>query len=320
MVTGANQVKRGFVFLVLLAIGAALSSSAVMSLMVVSSTDEIYSHIPLIPLVSLYFLFLGRQGIFSEIRWDYSRGLPLIAVSLVLWWLGRHVDGNVNDHNHLSIIMSGFVVWILGAFLLVYGPSAARKGAFPLLFLFLSIPIPTVILDPLVRVLQLGSAEFSHVIFKVTGVPLHRDGLFFFLPGLSVEVAEQCSGIRSSIALFIIALLAGKLFLGSGWARSVLVFSILPISMFKNALRIVSLALLGAYVDPRFVTGSWLHDSGGMLFFFIALLLLMPVLWGMKKWEKRIGSSRLVAGPCKAKNMLDRATSIVESGRAEPGR
>lgn len=281
-----NQLAHGVVFVVLLGIGAAFFLDTIVKLLTVSSNKELYSHIPLIPLVSLYFFFMGREVIFSDVTWDYAKGLPVVIGALLVFWMGGRVAGQLNEHNYLSFMMSGLFSWIVGSFLLVFGPSALRRALFPLLFLLFLIPIPTPVLDPFVRFLQLGSAEFSHAIFRLTGVPLHRDGLLFFLPGLTIEVAEQCSGIRSSIALFITGILAGKLFLEKGWARLVLVLSVFPITMFKNALRIVMLSLLAAYVDPRFITGSWLHSSGGIPFFVVALLFLLPVIWGLRKWEK----------------------------------
>ena len=286
-----NQVKHGLVFVVLLGIGVALFSSTILRLQTISSQGELYSHIPLIPFVSLYFFLAGRKSVFCEVKWGPLKGLAVMAGALAVYWLGRHLEGHVNEHNYLSIMMSGLFIWILGTFLFTCGNSASRKGAFPLLFLVFIIPIPTPILDPFVRLLQHGSAEFSHVIFKVIGVPLHRDGLLFSLPGLTIEVAEQCSGIRSSMALLITGVVAGRLFLSKGWARLALLLSVFPISMFKNSLRIVMLSLLAAYVDPGFITGSWLHNSGGILFFVLGLLLLLPVLWGIRKWEERALSS-----------------------------
>jgi len=278
---------RGVVFVVLMGIGGALFSGPIVSLLTVSSNRELYSHIPLIPFVSLYFAFVGRKTIFADLRWDYVRGLPILAAALVLYGLGGSVEGHLKEHNYLSFMMCGLFLWILGSFLFSYGTSAFRRAVFPLLFLVFIIPIPTPILDPFVRFLQLGSAEFTHAIFKVTGVTLHRDGLLFFLPGLTVEVAPQCSGIRSSTALFITGIVAGKLFLEKGWARLSLVLCIFPITMFKNSLRIVMLSLLAVYVDPRFITGSWLHSSGGIPFFAVGLALMAPVLWGIRKWETK---------------------------------
>ena len=65
------------------------------------------------------------------------------------------------------------------------------------------IPIPGLIMDKIIYALQVGSTEGSEGLFIFTGVAFQREGFVFHLPGFSVEVAEQCSRIRSSLALFI---------------------------------------------------------------------------------------------------------------------
>jgi exosortase/archaeosortase family protein len=77
------------------------------------------------------------------------------------------------------------------------------------------------------------------------------------------------------------------MFLENRWSRLILVLSFFPITVFKNAMRIVTLSLLASYVDTRFITGSWLHKSGGIPFFVVGLALMAPVLWGLVKLEKR---------------------------------
>lgn len=266
-------------------------SGPIHNLLTVSKNRELYSHIPLIPFLSLYFLFIDREAIFSEVKWGYFKALPLIIAALYVYWTGKSLHGQVEQSDYFSLMMSGVFLWILGGFFLVFGLFSLKRAAFPLLFLAFIIPIPTLLLDPFVRFLQVGSAEFAHGIFKVTGVPFHREGMFFSLPGLTIEVAEQCSGIRSSIALFITAIMGGKLFLERGWSRTTLALSIFPITIFKNALRIVMLALLGAYVDERFITASWLHSSGGIPFFVVGLLFLTPVVLALRKAERKKGKT-----------------------------
>jgi exosortase len=124
--------------------------------------------------------------------------------------------------------------WSGGSFLSSFGSVGVRKATFPLLFLAFIVPLPTFLLDPFVRLLQVGSAELAHGIFNLTGVSFHRDGMFFSLPGLTVEVAEQCSGIRSSLALFITSVVAGKIFLQRGWIRLALTLSVFPVTMLKT--------------------------------------------------------------------------------------
>jgi len=246
----------------------------------------LYSHIPLIPLISLCILIFSRKRILADLSWGWRGGFVLLALGLgMLLSANRIVGPNKNDY--LSMVMSGAVLWFIGGFVLAYGGKAFKEAMFPLLFLSFVIPIPTFILDPFVDLLLICSAYSTELIFNLSGVPVHRDGFTFALPGITIEVAQECSGIRSSIALIITSVLAGYLFLKKGWARVILVLSFFPITVFKNAMRIVTLSLLASYVDTRFITGSWLHKSGGIPFFAVGLALIAPVLWGLMKVERK---------------------------------
>ena len=110
---------------------------------------------------------------------------------------------------------------------------------------------PTV---PPFLILLIGSAETSYKVFQILDVPIYRENFIFELPGVSVEVARQCSGIRSTLALIITSVLAGYLFLDTGWRRVVLCICVFPVTVFKNSLRIVTISMLAAYVDPIFLT------------------------------------------------------------------
>ena len=102
---------------------------------------------------------------------------------------------------------------------------------------------------------------------------------------MSIQVAKECSGIRSSLGLFITGILAGHLFLRTGWKKFILILFIYPITVLKNGIRIVTLSSLAVYVDERFITQSFLHRSGGFLFYIPALFLLGIVLWWLRKTE-----------------------------------
>jgi exosortase/archaeosortase family protein len=88
------------------------------------------------------------------------------------------------------------------------------------------------------------------------------------------------------LALFITALLAGHLFLRTWWKKIILVICVFPITMLKNGIRITSLTLLGTYYDPRILQSS-LHREGGIPFFIVALLLMAPILYFLRKSEKK---------------------------------
>jgi exosortase len=251
-----------------------------------------YSHIVLVPLVSAYLFFRNREAIFSNPRPVYPFALIFLAFGGALYSFGYGQGFTLNQNDYSALLTFSAIVFWGGCFALLYGIRGFQKASFPIFFLVFMIPIPSVILDKIIYALQVGSTTASEIIFWVTGVPFQRDGFVFHLPGISVEVAEQCSGIRSSLALLITSVLAGHFFLGRFWKKLTLAFLVFPVTIVKNAVRIITLSLLGAYVDERWLTGSFLHQSGGFVFFIPALGFLGLALWtlrrgGVKDRERR---------------------------------
>ena len=282
--------RRNALFVLLCALAFIMAYFSIKTLYYSSSNREYYSHIVLIPLVSLYLLYQEQKGIFKDgrgahgPRYDWKTGVPLLMGGVLLFFAGQLSAFHLNQNDITSVIALSAVVFIYGAFVLCYSRQAFKAALFPLLFLIFMIPFPSAIIDGIVYALTMGSTEFTNVLLMVSGVPFLRDGTVFHLPSISVEVAPQCSGIRSALALFITATVAGHLFLRTGWKKVVLALVAIPIAMFKNGIRIVSLTLLGAYVDPRILQSS-LHREGGIPFFIVALLLLAPVLYLLRKSE-----------------------------------
>ena len=171
--------------------------------------------------------------------------------------------------------------------LFFFGRAALKNARFPLLFLFLTIPLPDVLLNHSIYFLQKGSANITEMIFDLVGTPALREGFVFHLAHFNIEVASECSGIRSSMALLISALVVGHLFLRTLWRQVVLVIVGLLIMVVKNGVRIATLTILGQYVDPGFLYGR-LHHEGGVVFFLLGLVLLLPILWLLKRSEKPI--------------------------------
>ena len=181
--------------------------------------------------------------------------------------------------------LAAYLVWVSG-FIFSFGYKAFKKTLFPNLFLLFIIPIPTIILDEFIFYLQSGSAEVVEGMFGLLGLSFVRDGFVFQLPGVTIEVAKQCSGIRSTLALVITCVLASHIFLRGTWQRLLLILCIFPVTVIKNGIRIVTLTLLGMYVDMGFLTGGFLHKSGGFVFFIPALLLIGVIIWGLRRSEK----------------------------------
>ncbi len=282
----ARQARcRNMYFLFFFAALVLIFAAPLWSLFRFAHGNETFSYITLVPLVSAYLVFQQRKEIFSSGSWTLLPGAMLLAVGITLYATGSLKASAWEPVDRLSLMAVSAVACLAGGIGLWFGSGALRAAMFPLVFLLFMAPIPAVVLDKVVRVLQYGSAEVSYAIFKIIGIPIYREGYVFHVPGLNVEVAKQCSGIRSSLSLFLVSLLAGHLFLRSWWRKAALSILVVPITIVKNGLRIVVLTLLGAYVDRSFLAGI-LHKSGGIPFFLAALVLLSGALWLLRRSEK----------------------------------
>ena len=277
--------RRHAAFAAFIVVSGAAFYKTLSALIQYSFRNDSSSHIIIIPFIALLLIYLERQRIFSIIRISIGPGVGLGLVGIVLFFVVNRSSFPRDGNLQLSLeTLAVLLVWV-GGFLLCYGFVAFRAAAFPLLFLLLMIPLPDVILERATYDLQAGSTEVTYLIFRMVGTPVSRHGFLLSVPSVTIEVAKECSSIRSSIALFITCLLAAHLYLRTGWKKFVVVILALLLSVVKNGIRIATLTLLSIYVNPGFLSGK-LHQEGGFLFFLIALLILLPVFLWMEKSDK----------------------------------
>jgi len=244
-----------------------------------------YTYIVFVPLISLCVFYLERKTIFSSSHYAWRSGVPFLALGLILFWLLRQHTSSTDAGSLFRVMPSIILVWA-AAFLLCYGPASLRAAAFPVCFLLLMVPVPVYVLNQITFGLQRGSADVSYLLFKLSGMPVFRQGFRFSLPSVEIEIAEQCSGIRSSLAMVITSILAGHLFLRAWWSKGLLVLFTFPVVVFKNSVRIVTISTLGVYVNRAFLYGN-LHRRGGLLFALLGLLMLVPALTVLQRAERR---------------------------------
>jgi exosortase len=252
----------------------ALFREPLSSLARLSFRDELASYVLLIPLLSAFLICLERKQIFRTTRYCPSVGVPLLLLTAILWF----PLASLNHADRLSAVAALVALaWVAG-FVLFYGIASFKAAAFPLLFLFLMSPLPGVVTEHIVAVLQKGSADTCYALFRIAGVPVIRHGFQFSLPGVDIEVAEQCSGIHAGLSLFIAGLLAQHFLLRGFWKKACFTLCIIPIAIFKNAVRIVTISWLGIHVNPDFFQGA-LHRRGGLPFSLLALAIMAILLW-----------------------------------------
>lgn len=251
--------------------------------------NDAYTHILLIlplsaALIYLDLKYLNSKVLRSDPQSSSRTAVAVLALALAAGCYTRWGMAAAPDDVRLSLGMLALVTWWIAGVLLCFGATAFRRFLFPLCFLFLMVPIPESALSGIVEFLQQQSAFAARIMFRAAGVRVTQDGIMLSIPNLDIEVARECSSIRSSLMLAVTTLVLAHLFLRSWWRKALLVAAAIPLSVAKNGLRIFTIAELGTRVDPGFLNGK-LHHHGGILFYGLAVVAVAALLWVLRRTE-----------------------------------
>ena len=237
------------------------------------SADDNYSHGFFVVPLALYFAWERRAAFAKAPVRPGPTGLLLIAGSLLVWAAGML-------GSELFLTRVSMIGVIAGAIWFVWGYPRARIMAFPVLFLLLMIPLPSILFNQLAFPLQLVASQVGETAITTAGVPVLREGNVLHLPARTLEVAEACSGIRSLVSLLMLAIVLGYFSEPRTPARVVLAVSAIPIAILANAARVAGTGLAAEWVSPAAAEGFF-HTFSGWLVFVVAfagLLIVQQVL------------------------------------------
>lgn len=250
--------------------------------------QDLYSHVILVPFISLYLVWMKRPGLPAPSRPDHRLAVaPFIAGGTLLTFRFALAPG---PEDALAFTTLALVLFFAGFCALFVGRQTLRALAFPLGFLVFMAPFPSAVIQWIESSLQHWSADAAYVFFKAAGTTMFRADTFFQLPGMKLYVAPECSGIRSTLALFITSLLAGYIFLRSPGRRTVLALVVIPLAIVRNGLRIFVIGELCVRIGPEMID-SYIHRHGGPVFFALSLFPFSLILWWLIKSERRPAQS-----------------------------
>jgi len=279
---GARR-RRLTVYLIILTL---LFVQPLARLILLAAQSSLQSYILLVPLISGYLLFLRRERLLTVYRTS-AVGAVLLGASgtaalvLAIAW---HKSLNANDV--LTLMVFAYVNALAAGGFLFLGSRWMRAAAFPISFLIFMIPLPDAMVSWLENASATASAEAAAMYFNLLGTPLVRHGRVFELPGVVLQVAQECSGIHSSLVLFITSLIAGQLFLKSWWGRIAMAAFVIPLGILRNGFRILIIGLLCVHIGPEMIN-SRIHRHGGPIFFALSLIPLVLVLIWLRRRESK---------------------------------
>lgn len=240
-----------------------------------------FLHGRFVPLAFCVMIWMAYQKTKDEVARPSYLGLALLIFGMVFFLVSMRTI-----QPRLALVGAPFMVIGFSQFL--FGFGVTRHVIFPAFFLWFCIPVPGLenLLTGRLAVLITGACyEFGSAV----GMDLVRVGSTIFVNESPVKVADGCSGIRSLMALTMIAAVYANYTQKPLWKKALLFVSSFPLAVIANFFRIFSILVLGHFGFSSFGTGTW-HDWAGLLFFFpiaLAGLYLVDYLLNFKTRKRK---------------------------------
>lgn len=233
------------------------------------NADSYYSHGFLVPLVTLFLIWMKRDQLFQQTQQGSPAGLVLIVAALLL-----HIIGTLLYIFAVSAFSLFFL--IIGLTLYLCGKEITRTILFPLLFLIFMFPLPEAIIGIVSFPLKMFAARAGVWIVGLLGIPIHGEGFNIFIPAGELLVGNPCSGLRSLIAFMALGAVFAYLSNLTLVRKYILFFISIPIALLSNIIRVPILILVSYYWGLEAAAPDTLvHTASGLLVFVLGFFLLM---------------------------------------------
>lgn len=238
---------------------------------------ETYTHGYLIFLLALWLVVRDRERLaVTPIRPEPLALIPLALMSVVWVWFWRSAI------QELQLLLIPLILYT--ALFAAFGRRMARAAAFPIAFLYFAMPLWGDI-NEIVRAL---SSRMTGVLIWTTGIPAYMDGNLIRLPGGSIEIASDCSGLHELIVGVALAAIYGKLS-GERWLRRLQWMGVMGVlSLAVNWVRIFVVVIAAYETDMRSSLVKHHYWMGWWLFAFVFAAFLW---WTGRRSEPPTGSS-----------------------------
>lgn len=272
----------------LLAVAAVMYHRTFAGLWETWSTNDNYSHGPLIPLTSAALVWLRWDKLRRlEVRPD-GRGLWLVLLGCLMQVLGTRAD---------LFALEGWSVLplLFGLSFTFFGRAITHMLAFPLGYLGFMLTFPPVVMNTLSYALKELAVRASIWGAQAAGAHVQRDGMSLFLATGELRVENPCSGLRSLLALVATGTLFAYFQPGGTWRRWAVMLAAVPIALAGNIARLTMLVIVADRTSVEQATGKF-HDASGYVLYAVSLALMLGARWLLTPRELRGGRATGAGG------------------------
>ena len=191
---------------------------------------------------------------YSQVKGVQATSSPVLGIPLMAAGAMMNLFGVVIEHPMPSQV--GMIVCLHGAVLFLWGRGIYRAMVFPLVYLFLAVPLPRTVLVAMTGSLKILGAAVAGKILTFLGFTLVREGAILTFPTFTLVVADECSGMQSVITLGVASLSVGYLMESRFWKKAGIVLLSVPLALAANVVRLCLTAFLGQRFGEKVTQGT----------------------------------------------------------------
>jgi exosortase D (VPLPA-CTERM-specific) len=232
------------------------------------NNDDFSHGILVIPLVG-YLIYRRKDALVrTPIRTEW-RILPLLLLPALVYAIGE-LGADV------FMIRVSIFLFILALVAFFYGLELVKKLRFPLLFLFLALPLPGFVYRNITFPLQILSSDLSVKTLYYLGILAYREGNVIDLGFTKLQVVEACNGLRFILPMLTLGVLFAFWRPQPWWKRLVLIGTTLPLSILANVIRIAGTGIAASHWGEEAAQGFF-HGFSGWAVFMLAFALFAGI-------------------------------------------
>ena len=251
--------------------------------------SSLHSYVLLVPFIAAYLVNLRRGQLPAAYASSPVPALVFLGIGALALAVGVGAM-SLDQSDRLALSILAYLCALVAGGFFFLGREWMSAVTFPAAFLVFMTPLPDRLVEWLENGSKIASAAVASCFFDLSGTPNLKDNLVFYLPDISIRVAPECSGIRSSLMLLITSLLAAYLFLRTPWRQAILVALVIPLGFVRNGFRIWVIGQLCVYVGPHMIDNP-IHHHGGPVFFALSLVPLFLLIYWLHRAENPPPSS-----------------------------
>lgn len=196
---------------------------------------------------------------------------PFAAAAAVLWLAG-HAAGVA------LVEQFAFVTLLIAGAGIIFGESAARLWALPLLFLYFMVPFGEV----LTPYLQDVTARATVLLLNIAGVRASIDGVLITTDAGLFRIAQACAGLNFLLAALMIACVYACQTLNTSAARMTFILIAAAVALIANFLRAFIVILIATLSDMKNAVSAD-HLAIGVIFYAFIFGVLLHIGRRMQK-------------------------------------